>query len=106
MPALVAGIHVFLAVQSDKAWMAGTSPAKTSSIFSLVQRLDEECLELGEMLRHQTGCGGSRCRPAGIAWPLVRGADLVEHPFQVRLDEVPGAHVARLFLAPHELGLL
>jgi hypothetical protein len=30
MPALVAGIHVFLAeVQPSKAWMAGTSPAMT-----------------------------------------------------------------------------
>ncbi len=29
-PALVAGIHVFLAeVQPSKAWMAGTSPAMT-----------------------------------------------------------------------------
>jgi hypothetical protein len=28
MPALVAGIHVFL-VESGKAWMAGTSPAMT-----------------------------------------------------------------------------
>ena len=30
MPALVAGIHVFLAIaQQAKAWMAGTSPAMT-----------------------------------------------------------------------------
>jgi hypothetical protein len=30
MPALVAGIHAFLAVSPEsKAWMAGTSPAKT-----------------------------------------------------------------------------
>jgi hypothetical protein len=29
MPALVAGIHVFLAVPARKAWMAGTSPAMT-----------------------------------------------------------------------------
>jgi hypothetical protein len=31
MPALVAGIHVFLAAaQRSKAWMAGTSPAMTA----------------------------------------------------------------------------
>jgi hypothetical protein len=31
VPALVAGIHVFLAVlQPSKAWMAGTSPAMTT----------------------------------------------------------------------------
>jgi hypothetical protein len=29
MPALVAGIHVFLDVASEKTWMAGTSPAMT-----------------------------------------------------------------------------
>ena len=29
MPALVAGIHAFL-LEPNKAWMAGTSPAKTN----------------------------------------------------------------------------
>jgi len=29
MPALVAGIHVFLPAVASKAWMAGTSPAMT-----------------------------------------------------------------------------
>jgi hypothetical protein len=29
MPALVAGIHVFLASPKLKTWMAGTSPAMT-----------------------------------------------------------------------------
>jgi hypothetical protein len=29
MPALVAGIHVFLAMPRLKTWMAGTSPAMT-----------------------------------------------------------------------------
>jgi MFS transporter, CP family, cyanate transporter len=33
MPALVAGIHDFAAVQPRKAWMAGTSPAMTYRIF-------------------------------------------------------------------------
>jgi hypothetical protein len=30
MPGLVPGIHAFLGASSDKAWMAGTSPAMTS----------------------------------------------------------------------------
>jgi len=35
MPGLVPGIHVFLSEASFiKAWMAGTSPAMTSSEFS------------------------------------------------------------------------
>jgi hypothetical protein len=29
MPALVAGIHVLAAMQKEKTWMAGTSPAMT-----------------------------------------------------------------------------
>jgi hypothetical protein len=29
MPALVAGIHVFLSGEQAKAWMAGASPAMT-----------------------------------------------------------------------------
>ena len=29
MPGLVPGIHVFMALQFGKAWMAGTSPAMT-----------------------------------------------------------------------------
>ena len=34
MPALVAGIHVFLRGASEsKAWMAGTSPAKISKYY-------------------------------------------------------------------------
>jgi hypothetical protein len=33
MPALVAGIHVFLAdLEGSKTWMAGTSPAMTEFI--------------------------------------------------------------------------
>jgi hypothetical protein len=30
MPALVAGIHVFIAEARTKTWMAGTSPAMTN----------------------------------------------------------------------------
>jgi len=29
MPGLVPGIHAFRALQDDKTWMAGTSPAMT-----------------------------------------------------------------------------
>src|SRR5262249_9141969 len=64
------------------------------------QRLLEESLELGQMLRHQPGRGGGGRRTAGVARPRVRRVDLVQHPFEIRLDEVPRAHVARLFLAP------
>jgi hypothetical protein len=32
MPALVAGIHVFAALQTTKTWMAGTSPAMTKHV--------------------------------------------------------------------------
>jgi hypothetical protein len=39
MPALVAGIHVFLAyLEESKTWMAGTSPAMTECIYLNVGR--------------------------------------------------------------------
>jgi len=31
MPGLVPGIHVFAAVDKEKTWMAGTSPAMTAT---------------------------------------------------------------------------
>src|SRR5690606_4327560 len=69
----------------------------------LSERLVEQRLELCEMLRHQAGRGRRRGRPAGIARPLVRRTDLIQHPLQIRLDEVPRPHVARLLLAPDDL---
>jgi hypothetical protein len=33
--AYVAGIHVFMALQTVKTWMAGTSPAMTSNILQI-----------------------------------------------------------------------
>ena len=35
----------------------------------------------------------------------MRGVDLMQRPFEVGLDEGPGAHIARLFLAPDHVGL-
>ncbi len=58
------------------------------------------------MLGGEAGGGGRSRRTAGIARAARDAADLVEHPFDVGLDEVPAAHVARLLLAPHHLGLL
>jgi hypothetical protein len=40
MPALVAGIHVFLScLRAKKTWMAGTSPAMTLSIWFNVSEI-------------------------------------------------------------------
>jgi hypothetical protein len=40
MPALVPGIHIFLAAfQRSKAWMTGTSPAMTPVHIHLISRL-------------------------------------------------------------------
>ena len=49
--------------------------------------------------------GGGRCRslPAGIAQPGDRRLGSLERLFDQRLDEEPGAVVARLFLAPDDL---
>src|SRR4030095_7904455 len=69
----------------------------------LVQSIVEQRLELRHMLGHQAGGGRSGSGAAGIARTAVRRMDLVQHPLQIRLDEMPGAHVARLFLAPDDL---
>src|SRR6185312_14047595 len=66
----------------------------------------EKCLELRQMLRHQTRRRCRSCRTPCVARTLVFGADLIEDPFEIGLDEVPSAHVARFFLAPHNFGLL
>src|SRR4051812_6819879 len=79
-------------------------PGMTASEKPSVQRLIQKRLELRQMLRHQSGGGGRRRRAAGVARTLIRSVDLVQHPFQIGLDEVPRAHIARLFLAPHQFG--
>src|SRR4029453_9412434 len=74
--------------------------------FRLAKRLFEQGVQLMHMLFHQAGRCRCRARPAGIARALVERADMFEHPFEVRLDEAPGAHVLRLLLAPYHLGVL
>src|SRR5689334_11060328 len=75
-------------------------------LWSLRQRVLEQLLELGLVLRHQAGGGGSCGRASGVAWAAVLGGDLVEHPLDEGVDEEPRSHVARLFLAPDDLRLL
>src|SRR5690242_8444757 len=57
MPALVAGIHVFLPVQTSKSWMAGTSPAMTTNGPAIVSPRQERHRQLvkhfGRIPRHQ-----------------------------------------------------
>src|SRR5712691_3112646 len=72
----------------------------------LSQRLVEQRLELLEVQRHLADRGGRRGGASGIGRALVLGAELLEHPFEIRLQERERAHVARLLLAPHELRLL
>src|SRR4029079_5672842 len=72
----------------------------------LPQRLVEEVLELRQMLRHLPDCSRCRCRATCVAHGAVLGSDLVEDPLQENIDEEPGAHIARLFLAPDHLRLL
>src|ERR1700733_7707988 len=72
----------------------------------LVQRLVQQSLELRQMLGHQTGGCRGRRGASGVAWTLVRRVDLVQHPFEIGLDEVPRAHIARLFLTPDQFSIL
>src|SRR5687767_12634248 len=58
------------------------------------------------MLAHQARRGGGRSGAAHIARPPVLGIDEVERALDTGLDEGPGAHILRLFLAPCDRGLL
>src|SRR5262249_9209678 len=68
--------------------------------------LVEELLELCQMLRHLPDRGRGRRRTPRIAHGALLCADLVEYPLQENVDEEPGPHIARLFLAPDHLRLL
>ena len=57
------------------------------------------------VLAHQARRGGRARRAARIARTPALGADVIEHPFDIRLDEGPGALVLGLLLAPDELGV-
>src|SRR5262245_7225646 len=73
---------------------------------SSIQGVVEKRLELCEMLGHHAGGGRRGRRPADIARPALLGVGAGEGEFEIRLDEVPAAHVARLLLTPHHLGVL
>src|SRR5882757_6276185 len=58
------------------------------------------------MFRHEPGRGRRRRRAPCIAGALRLAANLARNPFEIGLDEAPGAHVLRLLLAPDEFGIL
>src|ERR1700720_3880362 len=66
-----------------------------------VQELSKLCEVNGHLPDRGRGSGGA----ADIAGAPMLGADLIEHPFQEYVDEHPGAHIARLLLAPDHLSL-
>src|SRR4051812_28636941 len=70
------------------------------------ERLIEERLQLRLMLGHQACGRRGRCRAASVQRPAHCGARVRQHPFQIRLDEGPGAHVLRLLLTPDHVGRL
>src|SRR5262249_2708006 len=72
---------------------------------SLLQGIVEQRLQLRKVLGEESSSGGGGGRSAGVAWPARCAAQLVEHPFDIRLDEMPSAHVAGLFLTPHKFRL-
>src|SRR6185437_14112883 len=71
----------------------------------LAQRLFEQRLQFQLVLAGNPSRRRRRGRASGIARPPVPRLDMVEHPFEIWLDEAPRSHVLRLFLAPHHLGL-
>src|SRR5580693_8613046 len=70
------------------------------------QAFVDEGLDLRQMFRHETGRGRGRGRASGIARALRLAAELAEHPFEIGLDEAPGAHVLGLLLTPDHLRIL
>src|SRR5262249_48708434 len=62
----------------------------------LSQRLVQERLELREVLRHLAHCGRGCGRTPGIDRLLALVPELVEDPFEIRLQERVRAHVAGL----------
>src|SRR4029077_9967428 len=58
------------------------------------------------MFRHKASRSRSRGRTSCIPRALRFAADLAQHPFEIGLDEAPGAHVLGLFLTPDDLRFL
>src|SRR5215831_20241583 len=69
------------------------------------ERIVEKRPQLGEVFGHEPGRGRSRSCPADIARPVGGAVHLIKRPCDVGLNKIPGSHIARLFLAPHDLGL-
>src|ERR1700761_6195078 len=70
------------------------------------QAFVDEGFELRQMFRHEPSRRRRRRRASGVAGALRLAADLAEHPFEIGLDEAPGAHISGLLLAPDDLRLL
>src|SRR3984885_1361388 len=70
------------------------------------QAFVDERLELRQMFRHETGRSCGRGSASRITRALRLAAELAEHPFEIGLDEAPGAHVLGLLLTPDHLRCL
>src|ERR1700722_1181211 len=58
------------------------------------------------MFRHEAGCGRRRRRASCVAGALRLAADLTRNPFEIGLNEAPGAHVLGLLLTPDDFRIL
>src|SRR6516164_658517 len=83
------------------------SPSAGTRISAMLRQcLVQNFAELCQMQRHLSDSGRSGSGTADITGAPILGADLIEHPFQEYIDEDPGAHIARFFLAPDDFGRL
>src|SRR5215469_3891668 len=81
------------------------SPSAGTRISAMLRQcLVQNFAELCQMQRHLSDSGRSGSGTADITGAPILGADLIEHPFQEYIDEDPGAHIARLLLAPDDVG--
>src|SRR6185503_16584317 len=85
---------------------AGTliSTAITLSSADRERAVDQVRLLL-EMIAGRAGRRRRRFGPADIDRPLRLHVDVRQRTFDAAVDEVPGAHVLWLLLAPHDLGI-
>src|SRR5436190_838608 len=72
---------------------------------SVGERLGDERLLLLIVLAGEARRRGRRCRAAHVARPRAARLRVLQHPFDVGLDQAPGPHVFGLLLRPHYVGL-
>src|SRR6266542_2057455 len=84
---------------------AGTLISLAIAVVSRRQRVADELRLFLDVALEQTGRRRGGLRAADKARPPGGDIQPGEHPLDPAIDKIPGAHVLRLLLAPHHLGV-